>query len=79
MNYVVVQNDIIVNIINWDGETPYTPPEDCKVYEFEGQANIGWAWIDGEPIDPNPPIQIENQVITSENTETETNTGPTIL
>ena len=33
MNYAMVQNSVIVNIIDWDGVTPYTPPEGCELYQ----------------------------------------------
>ena len=55
MNYCMVQNGVVVNIIDWDGVTPYTPPEGCDLYEWEGPVNIGWLWLDGAPVDPNPP------------------------
>jgi hypothetical protein len=55
MNYVMVQDDVVVNIIDWDGVAPYTPPEGCELHAWEGPVNIGWAWVGGAPVDPNPP------------------------
>jgi hypothetical protein len=55
MNYCMVQNGTVVNLIDWDGVTPYTPPEGCELHEWEGPVNIGWLWVDGAPVDPNPP------------------------
>lgn len=55
MNYAMVKDGVVVNVIDWDGITPYTPPEGCELYEWEGPVDIGWAWVDGHPVDPNPP------------------------
>ena len=55
MNYAMVQSGVVVNVIDWDGVTPYTPPEGCDLYEWEGPVSIGWLWVDGAPVDPNPP------------------------
>jgi hypothetical protein len=55
MTYCMVQNAIVVNIIDWDGVTPYTPPEGCDLYPWDGPVSIGWDWVDGAPVDPNPP------------------------
>ena len=55
MNYAMVQNGVVVNVIDWDGVAPYAPPEGCELYVWEGPVSIGWAWVDGAPVDPNPP------------------------
>jgi hypothetical protein len=57
--YAMVQSGIVVNVIEWNGVEPYTPPEDCKLYPWNGPVDIGWAWVDGAPVDPNPPAPIE--------------------
>lgn len=59
MNYAMVQNGVIVNIVDWDGVTPYNPPEGCELHQWDGPMNIGWAWVDGAPVDPNPPPPAE--------------------
>lgn len=55
MNYCTVQNDVVVNIIEWDGVSPYAPPEGCQLHAWNGPVDIGWLWVDGAPVDPNPP------------------------
>lgn len=62
MNYAMVRDGIIVNIINWDGVTPYTPPAGCELHRWAGRMNIGWAWVDGAPIDPDAPPSPETPV-----------------
>lgn len=56
MNYAIVQNGVIVNIIAWDGVTPYTPPEGCELHQWDGYMTSGWAWVDGAPVEPPPPV-----------------------
>jgi hypothetical protein len=53
MKYALVQNGIVVNVILWDGVTPYTPPEGCELHAWDGPVNIGWLWDDNAPVDPN--------------------------
>lgn len=55
MNYAMVKDGVVVNVIDWDGVTPYMPPEGCALYPWEGPVNIGWEWVDGAPVDPTPP------------------------
>lgn len=59
MNYVMVQGGMVINVIDWDGVTPYTPPEGCELYVWSGPVSIGWAWAEGAPVNPNPPIPVE--------------------
>jgi hypothetical protein len=54
MNYAMVQNGVVVNVIDWDGVASYTPPEGCELHAWEGPINIGWAWVAGAPVDPSP-------------------------
>lgn len=55
MNYAMVQAGVVVNVVHWDGVTPYTPPDGCDLHAWDGPVSIGWAWVDGAPVDPNPP------------------------
>lgn len=29
--FALVQNGVTVNVIEWDGKTPYTPPTGCEL------------------------------------------------
>jgi hypothetical protein len=45
MRYAIVENatKIVVNIVKWDGVTPWTPPAGTTAVNVEGvQCNIGW-------------------------------------
>jgi len=46
---------LIVNSVVWDGVTPWEPPAGCSVYQAS-PVYIGWLWVDGEQVDPNPPV-----------------------
>lgn len=59
MNYAMVRDGIVVNIISWDGVTKYIPPEGCELYPWSERINIGWAWVDGKPVDPDAPSSVE--------------------
>jgi hypothetical protein len=55
MYYLLVKDGVIVNAIDYDGVSPYTPPDGCTLVETNEFYNIGWLWVDGHPVDPNPP------------------------
>lgn len=58
--YAVVNSttNIVENVILWDGESPWQPPEGTFVVPLQGSAGIGWkfendAFIDVRPV-PEP-------------------------
>lgn len=55
MRYVIIYNNTVTNIVQWDGNTAWTPPARHSVVQSDVLCNIGWNWNDGVPIDPNPP------------------------
>jgi len=55
MYYLLVKDGIIENAIDYDGVSPYTPPDGCELVTTDEFFSIGWAWVDGHPVDPNPP------------------------
>ena len=57
--YAIVSNDEVVNVINWDGEEPYTPEEGHELIELTGGvfAGIGWTRVDGVWVAPEGSIQ----------------------
>jgi hypothetical protein len=53
MNYALVDNTgLVVNVIVWDGESDWQPPEGLTAVLITGNAGIGWSYIDGEFIPP---------------------------
>lgn len=55
MIYAIVdQSDLVVNIIFWDGESQWAPPENCIAVQLPSDSlvTINWSYIDGEFIPP---------------------------
>lgn len=57
MDYSIVQDGIVVNMVVWDGETEWAPPEgSAAIVVPEGSGvSIGWAYADGKFTAPPPP------------------------
>ncbi len=49
---VVDKSGNVTNVIVWDGEAQYTPPEGTELIEVTGAAGPGWTYRDGEFIAP---------------------------
>jgi hypothetical protein len=49
MNYAVILNGVVVNIILWDGVSPYTQPTDATRVEIPdgSSAGIGYTYASG--------------------------------
>lgn len=53
---VVNQNGNVINVIEWDGQTDYTPPAgDDLVLDTKSQVGIGWTYSNGTFSPPVPP------------------------
>lgn len=51
MNYAVINSEtnIVENVIIWDGQALWAPPEGCYTKPIDGSnAGIGWSYIDGQ-------------------------------
>lgn len=58
MNYAIVKNGIVVNVVEYN-EQPITPPpgfEEGHIAVQADRANIGWIYVNGQFTDPNPSI-----------------------
>lgn len=51
--WAVVDDGIVVNLIVWDGESPWSPPSDARVIEIpdDSPVDIGWSY-DGSNFAP---------------------------
>jgi hypothetical protein len=48
MNYAIIDNTgLVVNVILWDGESEWQPPEGYQAVELTDGAGIGWTYADG--------------------------------
>lgn len=53
--YAVISNDVIVNVVIWNGYDPWLPPSGCVTAPVPAVYDIGWLWNNGSPINPTPP------------------------
>lgn len=60
--YAVIKDNVVMNIIMWDGNPPWAPPEDSEVVNIEGIfCSPGYLKNeDGSFSDPNPVIPNED-------------------
>jgi len=55
----------VINVVLWDGETDWSPPEGATVIKINGSgAGIGWTYKDGDFIQPTTPAIPEEDLIT---------------
>lgn len=58
MTYAIIdQNNLVVNVTTWDGQSPWQPPKGHQAVELNAEAGIGWSYIDGQfvsPLEPEP-------------------------
>lgn len=63
MRYAIVDSSsVVVNLVLWDGVTPWTPPEGCIAVHLEPDewCNMGCIYTPGEiPRFSNPPELME--------------------
>ncbi|MFL9904285.1 hypothetical protein PQR71_40210 [Paraburkholderia fungorum] len=53
-NYALVNNGTVVNVIEWDGASPYMPPSGDTVVPLPGNSGIGWTYASGTFSAPTP-------------------------
>jgi len=53
MTYALInQDNLVVNVISWDGKSDWQPPEEFMAVPLQGEAGIGWSYIDGQFVPP---------------------------
>lgn len=56
MRYAVIENDFVINIIIWDGETEFAVSDNQQLVNISDvYAGIGWSYSDGVFTAPPPP------------------------
>lgn len=51
MRYAIVEQGVVTNVILWNGEDPYSPPEGALFIEAPDEVSIGYGW-NGEWVRP---------------------------
>lgn len=60
--YAVVVNDMVTNIVLWDGMAEWEPDEGVAV-PLADNANIGWSYVDGKFSPPPEPEKTHDELI----------------
>lgn len=54
--WAVIKNGVVVDVIAWDGQEPFTPPQDTELVEFDvdgvNPPGRGWTYDGQEFIPP---------------------------
>jgi hypothetical protein len=50
--YALVQDDRVVNVVLWDGETDYTPNGELVALADDSPVGPGWSRVKGEWVAP---------------------------
>lgn len=45
--YAIVSGDLVVNIILWDGEATWSPPEGTEAVQSPDEIGMGWTYAGG--------------------------------
>ena len=54
MRHAIIENGVVVNVIEWDGQSEWSPPDGTQAVQSDA-AQIGWPYRDGQFISPPPP------------------------
>lgn len=60
--YAVVDNNVVINVIIWDGISEWKP-EAGNLVPLNGDAGIGWTYSDGVFTAPPPPERSHNALV----------------
>jgi hypothetical protein len=57
MPYAVVADRLVINVVEWDGESLWAPPDGTSLIEDPPSGvSSGWKWVEGEWVPPDAPI-----------------------
>lgn len=68
MRYAIVRDDVVENVILWDGEESFESPDGCELVAVDDDVSIGWTLVDETwtaPDAPEPPIPTEDGAVVS--------------
>lgn len=47
MLYLIIQDETVINVVEWDGHSDWAPQEGCTVESRTGDEWIGWERVAG--------------------------------
>ena len=59
MNYAIVKNGLVINVIVLDDQASWEPPASCELVELQDCAGIGWGYVNGSFVAPETPESVE--------------------
>ncbi len=59
MDYAIVKNGLVINVIVLDEQTSWEPPDGCELVELQDCAGIGWGYVNGSFIAPSDTETVE--------------------
>ncbi|HIE5017567.1 tail fiber assembly protein [Enterobacter roggenkampii] len=65
-NYALIKNDVVVNVIEWDGEAEFTVPDNqqlINISDISEPPGIGWSYSDGVFTAPPPPERSHDELV----------------
>ena len=54
MDYAIVKNGLVINVVVLSDQTSWEPPDDCELVKLQDCAGIGWTYANGTVIAPEP-------------------------
>lgn len=54
MRYALIRNGYVENVVEWDGETDWSPGPDYDVIDCPDEVGPGWLYDDGFSPPPVP-------------------------
>lgn len=55
MNYLIVQDNKVINTVVWDGESDWSAPEGTTAVVAPAGVGIGWTKVGANWVAPEPP------------------------
>jgi len=55
MRYAIVQGSAIINIVDWDGTSSWSPPEGTQAIVAPDACDTTWTYLNGTFTPPPPP------------------------
>jgi len=59
---VIDSQGLVTNTIEWDGNADWQPPEGCVIAPIEN-GGIGWSYVDGAFVPPEPPAEVPTESV----------------
>ena len=59
MDYAIVKNGLVINVVVLSDKTSWEPPDDCELVELQDCAGIGWGYVNGRFIAPSDTETVE--------------------